>query len=91
MNELFSKNHSYHIFNRGHNSPKIIFNEGNYICFLKNKILTFNGVKILVYCLIPESLALLLQQMTERPKWNFGLTRNLLHVIFLHRMNIVSL
>jgi len=68
MNELFSKNHSYHIFNRGHNNQKIIFNEGNYICFLKNKILTFNGVKILVYCLIPNHYHFLLQQMTERPQ-----------------------
>ncbi len=48
MNEPFFKNHIYHIFNRGHNKQKIIFTEGNYIYLLKKKILTFNGVKILV-------------------------------------------
>ena len=68
MNEPFFKNHIYHIFNRGHNKQKIIFTEGNYIYLLKKKILTFNGVKILVYCLMPNHYHFLLQQMTERPQ-----------------------
>ncbi len=70
MNEPFLKDHIYHIFNRGHNKQKIIFNKCNYIYLLKkikNSYLQY-GVKILAYCLMPNHYHFLLQQMTERPQ-----------------------